>query len=56
MLIDLSKIWRKRGTFNVLNRSLELHLDFLNLSRLLLFFSLEIEVIDVLGVKRFDPL
>ena len=55
MLINLNQVWRKLGPFYIFNGPPELHLDFLDLLRLLFFLSLEVEVIDILRVKRLDP-
>ena len=55
MFVDFNQIWGELSLLDIVDCSLELHLNFLNLLRLLLLLSLEVEVIDVLRVKRLYP-
>ena len=56
MFINFYEVGRKRSPLYIFDSPFKLHLDLLNLLRLFLFLSLEVEVVDVLGVKRLDPL
>jgi len=56
MFVNFNEIGRKRSPFDIFDSPLKLHLDLLNLLRLFFFLCLEVEVVDVLGVKRLDPL
>ena len=56
MPVYLHQVWRKLRSLNIINRALKLHLYFLNLLRLLFLLRLEVEIVDVLGVERLDPL
>ena len=51
MLVDFCEVRGKLGTLNIVNSSFELHLHFLNLLRLFLLLCLEIEIVNILGVK-----
>ena len=55
MFVDFNQIRRELSPLNIVDRSLELHLNFLNLLRLLFLLCLEVEIIYVLGVKGLYP-
>ena len=54
--VDLFQIRGQLCAFNLLDSILELQLDLFDHLWILLFLSLEIEIIDILRVERFYPL
>ena len=54
--VDLLQIWGQLCAFNLLDSFLELQLDFFDHLWILLSIRLEVEIIDILRVERFDPL
>ena len=55
VFVDFNQIRRELSPLDIVDCSLELHLNFLNLLRLLLLLCLEVEIVYVLGVKGFYP-